>query len=306
MSARLCAVAALPLALAVSACAASSVRPPASEAASTASVPPASQWVSSCKDWDEWDKAGPPFRVYGNTYYVGTCGITALLIAGDAGHVLIDGGTAAGAPVIAANIERLGFRLEDVKLLLSSHEHFDHVGGLAELQRMTGARVLASEAAAPVLSSGIASPDDPQHGMHDPFAAMRVDGTVTPGKAVKLGALSLTPIATPGHTPGALSWRWTACEGAECRSIVYADSLSPISADGYRFTDHPDTVSAFRAGLERLAAQTCDIVLAPHPSAAKMRERLVAGSMIDPAGCTDYAAGIATRLDARLAEERAQ
>src|SRR5687767_5418483 len=80
-------------------------------------------WAEACADWDEWEKPGPPYRIHGNTYYVGTCGISAILISGDDGHVLIDSGTDAGAALVAANIEALGFTLSDVKILLMSHEH---------------------------------------------------------------------------------------------------------------------------------------------------------------------------------------
>lgn len=264
------------------------------------------EWTRACADWDDWDKTGPPFRVHGNTYYVGTCGITALLVVGDDGHVLIDGGTAAGAAAIAANIEALGFQLADVKLLLHSHEHFDHVGGLAELQRRTGARLLASAEAAPVLASGRESADDPQFGMHEPFPAARVDGPAIPGETVRLGDLALMPLATPGHTPGALSWQWQSCDGEECRTIVYADSLSPISSDAYRFSDHPAYIADFREGLLRLASLDCAILLTPHPSASEMRKRLLAGSLTEEPRCEAYAAGIRSRLDARLAEEEAK
>lgn len=96
---------------------------------SPVTAPPQSDWVKSCTDWDEWDKPGPPFRIYGNSYYVGTCGISAILVTSDEGHVLIDGATEAGADIIATNIQSLGFSLRDVTILLHSHEHFDHVAG---------------------------------------------------------------------------------------------------------------------------------------------------------------------------------
>lgn len=261
-------------------------------------------WIERCGDWDDWDEPGLPFRIYGNSYYVGTCGITAILVAGDQGHVLIDGGTAAGADAVAANIVALGFALTDVRLLLHSHEHFDHVAGLARLQQVTGARLLASAAAAPVLSSGVAAPDDPQAGMHEPFPAARVDGLVREGVAVVLGSLALTPIATPGHTPGALSWRWESCDGERCLPIVYADSLSPLSRDDYRFSDHPAYVAAFRAGLEKLAALDCAILITPHPSASDLRTRLGSpDGLVDRGRCAAYAAAIAGRLAERLATE---
>ncbi|HEU4650895.1 MAG TPA: MBL fold metallo-hydrolase, partial [Croceibacterium sp.] len=141
----------------------------------TAPADNGSQWAERCKDWDDWDKPAPPFRIWGNTYYVGTCGISAILVTGTDGHVLIDGGPANAAPLIAANIEALGFKLSDVKILLHSHEHHDHVGGLAELQRLTGARLLASPAAAAALASGAPTAEDPQVGEHATFPAARVD-----------------------------------------------------------------------------------------------------------------------------------
>ena len=267
-------------------------------------APAASQWAQACTDFDDWDKAGPPFRIHGNSYYVCTCGIAAILITGEAGHVLIDGATEKGAQVIAANIERLGLRPGDVKLLLHSHEHFDHVGGTARLQALTGARMLASAAAAPVLTSGEAASDDPQHGTLKPFAPVRVDGRVTPGEPVRLGEIALTPLATPGHTSGALSWRWQACAGSDCRTIVFADSLSAVSSDSYRFSAYPAYLAAYRASLDRLGALECDILLTPHPSSSQMRKRLLAGSLSgDGSACRAYADTLAARLDERLARE---
>jgi len=281
--------------------------------AGTMPEPPAEQradrgaaWAARCTDEDPWDRPGPPFHVYGNTWYVGTCGITALLVTGEDGHVLIDGGTEGGAALIAANVKALGFALSDIKLLLASHEHHDHVGGTAELQRLTGARLLSSAEAAPVLASGKADPADPQFAIADTFPAARVDGIMTPGEPVRLGSLALTPIAQPGHTLGALSWHWQSCEGAICRTIVYADSLTPISADGYRFTDAPALVAGMRAGLDRLAALPCDLLLTPHPMASRMKQRLQAGELAGAGQCRAYAEMKRRSLDERLAREAAQ
>jgi metallo-beta-lactamase class B len=267
---------------------------------------PPAEWVESCADWDDWGKPGPPFRIFGNSYYVGTCGITAILVTGDEGHVLIDGGTEAGADRIAANIEALGFSLGNVKLLLHSHEHFDHVAGLARLQQLSGARLLASPEAAPVLRSGIAADVDPQAGMHEAFPAARVDAIVREGETVKLGKLAFTPIATPGHTPGALSWQWQSCEEDRCLFVVYADSLSPVSSDSYRFSDHLTYVDAYRAGLHKLAVLDCAILLTPHPSASNMRGRLSAPEgLVDREGCKAFAEAVSTRLDTRISNEQA-
>lgn len=264
-----------------------------------------SLWLETCEDWDMWDKPGPPFRIYGNSYYVGTCGISALLITGDQGHILIDSGTKMGAQIVASNILQLGFSLQDIKLILHSHEHYDHVGGLANLQKRSGAQVLASPAAAPVLNSGTLSTEDPQYGVSDGFSPASVNGLVTDGQVVKLGSLALIPITTPGHTPGALSWQWQSCQNHRCLSLVYADSLSPVSADGYFFSDHPDYLNAYRDSLKKLKKLDCDIVLAPHPSASKIRSRLASpDGLIDTDGCEKYAQNVLDRLNKRLIKEQ--
>lgn len=268
---------------------------------------PAADWVSACGDWDDWDKAGPPFRIFENSYYVGTCGITAILITGSDGHILIDGGTEAGADIIADNIQALGFSLSDLKLLLHSHEHFDHVAGLAQLQKLSGAKLLASAEAAPVLSSGVVSDIDPQVGMHEPFPAARVDGIVQSGEVVQLGNLALTAIATPGHTHGALSWQWRSCDKNLCIAVVYADSLSPVSGDHYFFSDHPEYVDAYRQGLHQLAELDCQIIMAPHPSASNMRDRLSsAEGLVDSNGCKTYSTQVLMRLNKRLDNEKSK
>ena len=263
-------------------------------------------FARTCTDFDEWDKPAPPVRIHGNSYYVGTCGISAILITGTDGHVLIDSGTEAGAELVAANIRRLGFKLSDVRWLLHSHEHHDHVGGFARLQALTGAQVAASAEAAPVLRSGRASKDDPQFGSLPAMPPVAVARIVKGGDKLRLGAIQLTAVATPGHTAGALSWQWVSCEGGVCRTMVLADSLSPVSRDDYRFTDHPEVVAGFRAGIARIAALDCDIVTTPHPSASDMVKRFGAGQpLLDPSGCRDYAAAKTKALDERLAKEGA-
>lgn len=265
-------------------------------------------WAAACADFDEWDKPGPPFRLYGRAYYVGTCGISSVLVVGPDGHTVIDSGTDEGAKIVLANIRALGFDPKDVKTLLLSHEHFDHVGGMARLQAATGATIITSEAAAKVLRSGVPDPADPQATSgHPPFPA--VTGNIVtldgPG-AVLLGDWQFRSIRSPGHTLGAMSWSWQDCEGSSCKTIVYADSLNPISSDGYRFSDHPELVAAFRAGVAEIATAPCDIVLAPHPGAVGLRARLAGDRpLVDEGGCRGYAAVASERMDKRLATERA-
>jgi metallo-beta-lactamase class B len=263
-------------------------------------------FAEACQDSDEWDRPAPPVGIFGNTYLVGTCGISAILVTDPAGHVLIDGGTEVGADLIAANIRKLGFRLTDIKYLLISHEHPDHVGGISKLQRMTGAQLITSAAAAPVLNSGNASAADPQYGILAPFPAAHVDRIIRDGEQIRIGNLVVTAISTPGHTSGALSWRWGSCQRGVCRQIVYADSLSPVSRDSYRFSDHPAYLAAFQASIAKIAALDCDILLTPHPSASHTVDRMIGRAPLeDRNACRAYADGLSKRLDDRLAKEAA-
>jgi metallo-beta-lactamase class B len=263
-------------------------------------------WAEVCGDSTDWDQPAPPVRIHANTYLVGTCGISSVLIAGEDGHVLIDSGTEAGAELVAANIRELGFKLADIRFLLISHEHIDHVGGIARLQQLTGATLVASAPAEKVLNSGVPDTDDPQAGMHKPFPAASVGRVVADGSDVRLGNLRLFAMTTPGHTPGATSWRWESCDGGVCRTMVYADSMSPISRDDYRFSDHPAYLAAYRSSLATIAASRCEILLTPHPSASAMKERMTGQQLLfDPEGCKNYAASLTKRLDDRLAKEAA-
>jgi metallo-beta-lactamase class B len=263
-------------------------------------------WADACKDSDAWDKAAPPVRIHANTYLVGTCGISSILVMGDAGGILIDGGPENAADLIVDNIRDLGFSLLDVKIIVNSHEHFDHAGGIARLQRLTGAQLYVSPAQAKVLRRGSPSADDPQAGKLQPFPPARVDHILKEGEMVRLGNIALFPVATPGHTAGALTWHWGACDGGVCRQIVFADSLTPVSNDNYRFSDHPAVVADFRRSIAKVASLDCDILLTPHPAASNMPARLIGTAPIsDPNACRSYAASLTKRLDDRLAKEAA-
>lgn len=261
--------------------------------------------VSQCGDRDGWSDPAPPTHVFGNVYMVGTCGIVALLITSPDGHILIDGATAEAAPGIAANIGKLGFDPEEVKYILNSHEHIDHAGGLAELRNLTGAKLVARAAGKAVLESGGADARDPQRAHLPAFTGAPVDRIIADGEILKLGRLRLTAIASPGHTFGGTTWIWKSCEGKICRNIVYADSLSAVSAPGYRFSDHPDYVTTFKATFDRIAKlKQCDILITPHPTQSNFFERLTGKQpLVNPSACKEYAASALDRLNKRLAEE---
>lgn len=262
------------------------------------------QHLQDCAGKQGWSDPAPPIRIFANIYDVGTCGVVVLLITGPEGHVLIDGATAEAAPDIATNIERLGVRLEDIRLMLASHEHLDHAGGLAELQRRTGAKLLVMAEARYAIESGFLAPDDPQFGLYPPFPPARVDGLLEDGETVTLGPLQLTAHSTFGHVRGSTSWTWTACEGPVCRAIVYADSVTVASAPDYRFSDHPDHVGRFRASLRKIGELPCDILITPHPAVSNLYARLAGDEpLVNTQACADYAATAAGKLDERVAVE---
>jgi metallo-beta-lactamase class B len=270
-----------------------------------------------CKDCDTWNETQKPVRIYGNTYYVGVHGLSAILITSDRGHVLIDGALEESAPKIAASIRQLGFRIEDVKLILNSHIHFDHAGGIAELQRLSGATVAASPSSAKVLKEGHSGPDDPQyrigaraiHGI-PPVASVRV---VKEGETLRVGPLELTAHLTPGHKPGGTTWTWKSCEENRCLNIVYADSLSPMSTDGFRFTHnttYPNVLADFEKSFSTLDGLPCDVLLSPHPDAIDLWAKIDkrdrggdAGALIDATACRKLAATARERLESRKATE---
>lgn len=263
--------------------------------------------ATACAGRDGWSDAAPPARIFGNTYYVGTCGIAVLLVTSPQGHVLIDGATAEAAPSIIANIRSLGFDPRDVRVIIGSHEHIDHMGGFAALKTATGARLLLSPAARPVMESGQVDTMDPQFGI--PNMNMHpavVDGTLSDNQVVSVGPLALTAHFTPGHTSGGTSWTWRSCEGPNCATFAYVDSLSAVSRDEYRFADHPERVTPFHATFARVSAMPCDILVTPHPSFSNVFERLSgAEPLVDRDACRQLVQLMRGRLDARLARETA-
>jgi metallo-beta-lactamase class B len=162
----------------------------------------------SCKHCAEWNAPQAPFRISGNTYYVGPHGLSSILITSEAGHVLIDGALPESARQIAENIHVLGFRIEDVKLILNSHIHFDHAGGIAELQRRSGAQVLASAWSAAVMTKTGLARDDPQYGLIPPIPLVANVRTFSNGETIHVGPIAVAAHSTPGHTPGGTSWTW--------------------------------------------------------------------------------------------------
>ena len=306
----------LPLLLALGACSPVARTDAPSDGASVATMPAvlADTARTRCSNCAAWNAPRAPFRIYGTTYYVGTAGLGAILVTSPDGHILIDGALRESAPRIAASIEALGFRMADVRLILNSHAHFDHAGGLAALQQASGATVAASAASAAVLEAGVPGRDDPQYAelIPLPMTPIRSVRVVADGETVRVGPLALTARATPGHTAGGTTWTWDACEGGRCLTLVYADSISPVSEEGFRFSRsdrYPTVLADFARSFATLETVPCDILMTPHPEGSRLFERVAArdagaaDALVDPAACSQYAAAGRERLARRLETE---
>lgn len=277
----------------------------AAPAAARHPQPAPASLAQACEGKDGWNDPAPPAHLFGNVYYVGTCGITSLLVTSQQGHVLLDGAASKAGPLIARNIQALGFKLQDVKTILNSHEHGDHAAGIAYLQRVTGATVLVREPAIATFERGHSDREDPQLLELPEFPPVAHVRAVADGETVKVGPLALTAHATPGHAPGGTSWSWRSCEGTRCLAFAYADSVSAISDKVYRYGDHPEYVAAFRNGLDVITHLRCDVLLTPHPGASDLFERIAGRApLVDAGACERYADTGRGNLEARLRGER--
>ena len=273
----------------------------------------AAQEPAPCKQCAEWNISQQPVRIYGNTYYVGVHGLSSILITSPHGDILIDGDIAESAPKIAANVAALGFRMKDIKLILNSHVHHDHAGGIAELQRMSGAKVAASPSTAKALEQGHSGTDDPQYGILLPIKPVAHVKVIKDGQTLHVGSLALTAHFTPGHTPGSTSWTWQSCERERCLNIAYVDSLTAISAPGFHFSSKPNVRRDFEKSFVTVSALPCDILLTPHPDASDLWSRLErrdkggeADALVDSMACKRLANLSRANFDKRLAQETAE
>lgn len=250
----------------------------------------------------EWLKPLPPERIFGTSYLVGFGGLSVALIDTGDGLVLIDGALPQAAPAILANVRTLGFDPADIKYILSTEPHWDHGGGFAALARDTGATVVASARGAEGLRAGAMAADDPQLAYGGTWPGVERLRVVKDGEVLKLGKIAITAQATPGHTMGSMSWSWQACEAAACKAVVFASSLNPVTADGYRYTSAAGApfVAGFGASYRRMDALPCDILISAHPDNAGE------GRYNDkPGACRAYADRSRGLLAKRLAGERA-
>jgi metallo-beta-lactamase class B len=260
----------------------------------------------NCYSCDEWNQPQEPFQVFGNTYYVGMAGVSAVLVDGGSELLLLDAGLPQSAAPILANIRKLGFDPEKISTIMLSHAHYDHAGGINAIQRYSGAKVLSSEAGAASLNIGDLLPNDPQYDQpreNRMYPAVENVTVVENGSEYVAGDVTIRGIFTPGHTPGGMSWTWQSCEQERCLDIVYADSIGPVSVDGYRFSD--GLGGELAASARRIAEMDCDILLVTHPFVINLQEKFAKGraAFIDPGACKNYGEKTLEIMQKRLASE---
>jgi len=218
-----------------------------------------------------WKTPTAPFRIVGNIHYVGTKGLAAYLITTPKGAILLDATMTGNAPLVERNIRASGVRLSDVKWLITTHEHWDHVGALARIKRDTGASLLAEASQEHGLAIGNAVSENEAH--PPAFAPVRVDRVLTDGERIELGGVELTAILTPGHTPGCTSWAMRVVDRGRPLQVVFPCSITVAGNKLVGNRTYPGIVADFRKSFDRLGAMQAEIVLTAHPDAADVLGR---------------------------------
>lgn len=232
---------------------------------------------------DEWEKPFPPVHVIANVYYVGTYDLGCFLITTDEGHILINTGVASSVPMIRENVTALGFDFNDIKILTATHAHHDHVAGLAEIKRMTGAEMYMHEADAPVVSSG--GNDDYRYpdGRGYIYEPIEVDHLLKDGDTIELGGVVLTAHHHPGHTKGATSFSLTVEENGQSYDVLIANMGSVnASVNLAHMPGYPEIADDYRRTFEAQEALNPDIWLASHASQFGLHEKYTPGMAYDP------------------------
>lgn len=262
-----------------------------------------------------WLVPAGPINIFGSTWLVGFTHLNVVMIVTDDGLILIDAGLPQAAPLVEANLKSAGFSIQDVKYILSTEPHYDHAGGIAALASASGAKVMASAAAAPVLRAGRSGAEDPQRSSLFTYPSVSRVTVVRDGQRIRLGNVVVTAHATPGHTPGSMSWSWSSCtRSAEgdvhtCADIVFAASLNSLTDGTYRYSEHPAVVRKFHQSFATMRMLPCDILITGHPEHSGGEEKL-AKLRGDPDGYRARGAceALANRFDAsltqRLSEEK--
>jgi metallo-beta-lactamase class B len=271
--------------------------------------------AAAATDASNWNRPAEPFRVVGPVHFVGTSELGAFLVTTPAGHVLIDGGLPESAPLIEASIRALGFDPRQIRVLLTTQAHFDHVGSLAHFKRLSGARVEVMDGDLAIVETG--GQADYLFGAAGPrfrFDRVKVDRTLHDGDTVALGDVTLTARRTPGHTPGSTTWLTTVTDGARSYRVVFAGSTSINPGTRLVGTpSYPGIAEDFAHAFEVLESLTPDVFLAAHTGFFAMEEKRARlgrpGSenpFVDPEGYRAHVAEKKRTFDETLARQRAE
>ena len=245
----------------------------------------------------EWMQPFPPHRIMANIYYVGSKGLAAYLIITPQGHILINSNLESSLPQIQASIEKLGFQIRDVKILLISHAHFDHCAGSAKLKALTGARYMVMDADVPVVESGGKRDFQYGHRKGTWYPPTKVDRVLRDGDEVKLGDTVLVAHLTPGHTKGTTTWTMKVPDAGKTREVVIVGS--PNVNPGYQLVHnaaYPQIAQDYERTFQVLNSLPCDVFLGAHGSYYGMEEkfaRLTEGQtnpFVDREGYKEYVA----------------
>lgn len=212
-----------------------------------------------------WSAPGEPLHIADNLYYVGTESIAVYLVTTPQGHILVDGAMPTSAPLVLASIRKLGFEPKDVKVILNTHAHFDHTGGLADLKAATGATLAASAGDRGALESGT-YPGSEEVEIFA-FKPVAVDRVLQDGDKVELGGVAMTAHLTPGHSPGCTTWTFPLeVDGQTRQAMIYCSTSVAanrlVSAD--KGPQYPGIVGDYEQTFARLKTMSADVFLAPH------------------------------------------
>jgi len=262
--------------------------PPGNPPAQGAAPPNMAQMIASMKE------AFPPYHMIGNISYVGSKGLACYLITTPAGDILLDTGYPDMASQIEGNIQKLGYKLSDVKIIIDSHSHIDHAGGVAELKSATGAKVMSLAEDAVFLESG--GHNDVLFGDRNPFPPVKVDRILHDGEGVTLGGVTLTPHLTPGHTPGNTTWTMVTEDKGKKYNVVFFGMISVMpNANLNGSPAYPNIGADYALTMKVIPTLACDVFLGSNGSFYNMEQKhdaLMKGAdpnpFIDPAGCKAF------------------
>ena len=258
-----------------------------------------------------WSAPGEPLKIAENLHYVGTQTIAVYLITTPEGHILVDGAMPTSAPLILASIRELGFDPADVKVILNTHAHFDHTGGLADLKAATGAALAASEGDRSALESGTYVGSEEVETFA--FKPVAVDRVLKDGDTFELGGMALTAHLTPGHSPGCTTWTFPlVVDGQTRQAMIYCSTSVAanrlVSAD--KGPQYPGIVADYEQTFARLKTMSADVFLAPHAEQfglAKKRAAMGEGApnpFVDPTELQKVVAVSEAAFRAALAKQQ--